>query len=132
MRFVLDSNVLISSLLVPAGKSRQALDHARAKGHILVSLSLLVEISNVLTRPKFRSYIDESDAQDFVAALAREAEWIEANTIVTACRDPKDNMILELAVSGNATHIVSGDNDLLVLSPFQGIPIMSPKDFLKL
>ena len=42
------------------------------------------------------------------------------------CRDPKDDKFLELALNGKATHIVSGDEDLLVLHPFRGIPILTP------
>jgi predicted nucleic acid-binding protein len=56
---------------------------------------------------------------------------IEITEAIHACRDPKDNMILELAVSGQANTIVSGDNDLLTLNPFRGIPILSPTAFLE-
>ena len=47
------------------------------------------------------------------------------------CRDPKDDQILELAVSGNADCIVTGDDDLLTLNPFRGIAIITPADFLR-
>ena len=49
---------------------------------------------------------------------------------ITACRDPKDNKFLELAVSGQANLIISSDNDLLVLHPFRGIFILKPVAFL--
>ena len=45
--------------------------------------------------------------------------------------NPLDNKFLELAVSGRATHIISGDNDLLSLNPFQGMPILTPDAFLQ-
>ncbi|MDE2844360.1 MAG: putative toxin-antitoxin system toxin component, PIN family [Chloroflexota bacterium] len=45
------------------------------------------------------------------------------------CRDPKDDKFLELAVSGQASHIVSGDQDMLELHPFRGIPVLSPRSF---
>jgi uncharacterized protein len=51
---------------------------------------------------------------------------------VTACRDPKDNKFLSLAISGGATHIVTGDSDLLALDLFQGIRVTSPRTFLEL
>lgn len=51
---------------------------------------------------------------------------------VTECRDPRDNKFLELAVSGRATHIVTGDSDLLALHPFRGIIVVSPSSFLAL
>jgi uncharacterized protein len=58
------------------------------------------------------------------------ATTVQVTTTIQACRDPKDNKVLELAVSGQAVCIVSGDKDLLVLHPFQGISILSPGDFL--
>nr|WP_232285716.1 putative toxin-antitoxin system toxin component, PIN family [Crocosphaera chwakensis] len=48
------------------------------------------------------------------------------------CRDPKDNKFLEVAVNGNATHIITGDKDLLELHPFRGISILKPKQFLQI
>jgi predicted nucleic acid-binding protein len=51
--------------------------------------------------------------------------------VITDCLDNKDNKFLELAISGKASHIISGDNDLLVLSPFRGIVISSPATFLE-
>ena len=47
------------------------------------------------------------------------------------CRDAKDNKYLELAVNGSATHIITGDADLLVMNPFRGIAIVAPQEFLE-
>lgn len=68
----------------------------------------------------------------FSPALTREAQWVDVDVRITACRDPKDDKFLELAVSGHATHIVSGDSDLVALNPFQGIQILPPHSFLEL
>ena len=57
---------------------------------------------------------------------------VEVNTSIDACRDPKDNKFLELAISTGASCVISGDQDLLVLNPFQNIPIVSAADFLKI
>jgi putative PIN family toxin of toxin-antitoxin system len=72
------------------------------------------------------------DVRRFLAALAREAEWIEVTSRIAVCRDPKDNMFLELGVDGRATYIVTGDADLLALHPYRGIAILAPHAFLKL
>jgi predicted nucleic acid-binding protein len=56
---------------------------------------------------------------------------IHTTYTVRACRDPKDNMILELAVNGGADLIVTGDQDLLSLRRFQEIPILSPAEYLE-
>ena len=50
---------------------------------------------------------------------------------IAACRDPKDDKFLELAVSGRADLIVSGDQDMLALNPFRGIPIVTPAAFVR-
>ena len=131
MRFVFDTNVLISAALLPSSKPRRALDLAIKQGKVLLSLSVLAELCEVLSRKQFRRYIDEEDIRNFVAVLTREAEWVEVNVRITACRDPKDDKFLELAVSGLGTCIVSGDSDLLALNPFQGIAILTPQEFLK-
>ena len=62
--------------------------------------------------------------------LVYESELVEITEVVNACRDPKDDKFLELAVSGRATHIISGDDDLLALHPFRGIAILTPQDFV--
>jgi putative PIN family toxin of toxin-antitoxin system len=117
-------------LLLPDSKPRQALEQALLKGRVLLSFATLAELYEVLGRKKFLRYIDEEDIRSFLAALTREAEWVEVNVRIAVCRDPKDDKFLELAVSGNATHIVTGDADLIALNPFRGIEILPPHRFL--
>ena len=131
MRCVLDTNVLVSALLSPGSKSRMTVDRVHREGAILLSLGTLTELFEVLSRKQFRGYIDEEDMRRFLAVLTREAQWIDVDVQITACRDPKDDKFLSLAVSGEATHIVTGDADLLVLHPFQGIRIVTPSTFLE-
>jgi len=130
LRFVFDTNVLVSAALLSNSKPRQALDLALKQGKLLISFASLAELCEVLSRKRFRRYIDEEDIRTFVAGLTHEAEWVEVHVQITACRDPKDDKFLELAVSGRSTCIVSGDSDLLALSPFQGIPILTPQALL--
>ena len=131
MRFVFDTNVLVSASLLPNSKPRKALDLAFNQGKLLLSLAALAELCEVLSRKRFRRYISEEDIRIFIAVLTREAEWVDVDVRITACRDPKDDKFLELAVSGRATCIISGDSDLLVLSPFQEIPIVTPQAILE-
>jgi predicted nucleic acid-binding protein len=67
-----------------------------------------------------------------MAALVLSGKLIYIREKVDACRDPRDNHILELAVNGKATCTVSGDADLLELNPFREIAILNPDDFLSL
>jgi putative PIN family toxin of toxin-antitoxin system len=131
LRFVFDTNVLVSASLLPNSKPRKALDLAFNQGKLLLSLAALAELCEVLSRKRFRRYISEEDIRIFIAVLTREAEWVDVDVRITACRDPKDDKFLELAVSGRATCIISGDSDLLVLSPFQEIPIVTPQAILE-
>lgn len=59
------------------------------------------------------------------------AELVSITERIGACRDPKDDKFLELAVNGHADLIVSGDTDLLTLNPFRGIQIVTPATFVQ-
>jgi len=130
-RYVFDTNVIVSALLMKKSTARDALDKARRTGKILLSLDTIEELHNVLSRPAFDRYIDEEDRLRFLALLVKEAKLVEITASVRACRDPKDDKFLELAVNGKAALIISGDKDLQVLHPFRNIPILSPREFLE-
>ncbi len=128
--FVLDTNVIVSAVLSPRSVPRQAFDLAFLRGTVLVSDSILVELDNVLRRPKFERYISAERRLQFLAKFVEDAIIVEVMEVVTDCRDAKDNKFLELAVSGDAKCIVTGDADLLVLDPFRGISIITPQAFV--
>jgi len=130
MRIVVDTTVVVSAMLLPFSVPRQAFDSALSRGKLLISESTAAELGNVLRRPKFNRYLSEKKRLEFFAVLMREVEEVEANEVIAECRDPKDDKFLELAVSGNASHILSGDADLLVMHPFRGIAILTPQGFL--
>lgn len=130
LRIIIDTSVVVSAVLLPRSVPRKLFDQAMDNGRILVSAATIAELDEVLRRPKFEKYVAEAARLDFLAALLREAEVIDITEEVTACRDPRDDKFLELAVSGRATHLVTGDADLLSLNPFRGIAILSPQDFL--
>jgi putative PIN family toxin of toxin-antitoxin system len=132
LRCVFDTSVLVSALLLENSKPRRALDFALGGGEILLSFAVLAELYDVLNRKQFRRYINEEDIRRFLAALTREAEWVDIGERILACRDPKDDKFLELAVSGHAEYIVTGDADLIVLHPFRGIQILTPSAFLEI
>jgi putative PIN family toxin of toxin-antitoxin system len=130
-RFVLDTNAIISAALLKRSVSRRAFDKAVHEGELLVSAETLDELNQVLSRPAFAKYITAEERLEFLAVLLREAELVEVTIHVRRCRDPGDDKFLELAVSGQAACVVTGDQDLLVLHPFEGIPIVTPRDFLE-
>jgi uncharacterized protein len=129
-RCVFDTNVLISALLFDQSKPAQAFFAALHAGEVLVSADVIVELNDVLGREKFERYVKEEERERFLQSLLREAKLVEIREKIRACRDPKDDKFLELAVNGEADCIVSGDDDLLALGPFRGIEILTPGVFL--
>lgn len=128
--WVLDTNTLVSRLLCPGGVVAQAVDHALARGVLLVSQETLDELVRVLTRTKFDPYISRDDRRRFLELLGGVARVVPVVRRIRACRDPKDDKFLDVALSGDAAAIITGDQDLLVLDPFHGIRIVSPSVFL--
>ncbi|MFZ4815615.1 MAG: putative toxin-antitoxin system toxin component, PIN family [Phototrophicaceae bacterium] len=129
-RFVLDTNLVVSAFLRKNSSSRQAFDLAQRLGVILLSASIVNELEDVLQRKKFDKYISLDERLDLLAVFIAQAEIIAVSLSINACRDPKDNKFLELAVEGKADSIISGDEDLLVLHPFSGIQILTPRQFI--
>ena len=128
--WVLDTNVLISRLLVPKDMAWQAVDHALARGILLVSEETLGELVEVLGRPKFDPYVSREDRRHCIELLGGVARLLPITRKLSACRDPKDDKFLDVAVNGDAKALVNGDRDLLELDPFHGVRVVSPGDFL--
>lgn len=128
--FVFDTNTIVSALLLRESVSRQAFDLANQLGKIILSLDTIAELNDVLGRVKFDRYIQATERFQFLALLVAEAVLIDVDVTIHECRDPKDDKFLELALSGQADCLVTGDKDLLVLNPFRGIPILTPRAFL--
>lgn len=130
-RLVIDTNALVSRLLfpdsVPARAVRRAIDHAR----LLVSEATMLELVDVLARPKFDRYISLQDRQEFIRLLGSVVDLIPIIRRVYACRDPRDDKFLEVAVNGEASCILTGDADLLALHPFHSIAILTPAAWLE-
>ena len=131
MRCVFDTNTVVSALLFENGNPGVALKVAIRRGDVLLSLEVAEEMAEVVRREKFDRYVRRKTREEFLWALVRDSIFIEVTERIAECRDPDDDKFLELAVSGGATHIVTGDQDLLVLHPFRGLPILSPRDFLE-
>src|SRR5205807_6624750 len=119
-----------SALLLPDSVPRQAFDKALDQATILISTPVMLELAEVLTREKLDQYLIEQQRLRFLVGLLKETDLVDISGQIDACRDPKDNKFLELAVSGNADFLISGDNDLLVLNPFRKVAILTPRQFL--
>ncbi|GJL56228.1 MAG: PIN domain-containing protein [Nitrospirales bacterium] len=131
-RVVLDTNMLVSRLLTPGSVPAQAVHKAIQEADILMSEATVAELADVLNRKKFDDYVSVEDRQKFLRLLIKVVDMVPINTTVSVCRDPKDNMFLELAINGEANIIVTGDDDLLALNPFRNIEIVTPAVFLEM
>ena len=130
LRVVMDTSVVVSAALLPSSRPGQALDYAIEQRAILLSAATFAELVEVLWRPRFDRYLSDARRRELLNDLERVANRVAITHRIAACRDPKDDKFLELAVSGNASHIITGDNDLLALHPFRNIPIITPAAFL--
>ena len=131
LRVVFDTNTVISALLLSKGWLAW-LRTVWRQGTVvpLISKTTTEEIVRVLAYPKF--HLDATDQEELLGDFLRFADIIEAvlpTGEVHVCRDKHDQIFLELAVAGEADALVSGDEDLLVLSEQFPIPIMTPADF---
>lgn len=131
IRFVLDTNVLVS-IALPRGRL-EALAQAWQQGRcrILLSEAIFDEYLKVLTYPKFRL-----TSEDIRRILEREllpyAEFVKVTSDIRAIEaDPSDNKFLACAVDGDADWVVTGDRHLLGLKTFKGTQIGSPREFLR-
>jgi len=106
----------------------------RADYILLYTQALLAELVDVLNRPRLRRKyrLSDNDIKTVLALIMLRGELVTPQQSITICRDPKDNKFLEAAVAGRADVIVSGDEDLLTLHPFAGIPILQPAAFLQM
>lgn len=118
---------IISTFLLKSSVARQAFDKAIQVGKFLISRATVEELNDVLRRKGFEKYVTEEERMEFLSAFVTDGVLVDIVESVMACRDSKDDKFLELAVNGKATCIVSSDQDLLVLHPFRGIAIMTPR-----
>jgi len=128
VRIVFDTNVLVAAF-TSIGLCHQAYERALARMDIVTARRLLDELHDTLTG---KMKIDRSLADEILAELANELEIVEPVPLLKSiCRDEDDDWVLATALAGHSEIIVSGDKDLLVLKQFQGIKILSPRQFVE-
>jgi len=130
MRFVFDTNAVISAALSKHSTPGRSLRAAIIQGSLLLSEATLVELAEVFRRSKFDRYLSADEREQFLGKLLADAIIVDVREVVQECRDPRDDKFLELAVAGNAGFIVTGDDDLLRMHPFRGIDIVTPAQLL--
>jgi putative PIN family toxin of toxin-antitoxin system len=130
-RIVVDTNVYVSRLLREQSTAGRALGRAWSEAMTLVSVATLEELRFVLMRRKFARFIPPEKVDPYLVEVWNLGLHIVNPPPIRACRDPKDDKFLEVAMHGRADLIVTGDGDLLDLNPFRGIAILTPAEFLE-
>ena len=135
MRLVPDTNVVISALLwrgIPHRLLQTVRQHPNLQ--LYSSAALLVELADVLMRPSLVKQLAAigRQAADVLQDYVSSVETVHADPLAQpVCRDPDDDDVLALALAAQADLIVSGDQDLLVLGQFEGIPIVTARAMLE-
>lgn len=129
-RFVFDTNTLISAFLFKNSIPRKAFSKATKTGILVACSATFNEFREVIFRSKFDKYLTSDLRRAAFDEITEKTLFIKSTESIKACRDPKDDKFLELAVAAKATCIITGDDDLLVLNPFRNISILNPSDFL--
>lgn len=133
-RIIFDTNALISAFLLKKSVSSLAFDSALMKGEIITSEVIHKEFVTVFFRNKFDNYVTFANRLELVESLESQLLFWPENLIkpLQICRDPHDDIYLELAVASHAFCIVTGDRDLLSIDPFYETRIVTASDFLTL
>lgn len=130
-KIIIDTNLWISFLLTG---NYSKIDNLIANNQItlLFSQELLDEFIEVVHRPKFKKYFSANHIEALLQKMSTKAECITITSTINQCRDPKDNFLLALAQDGNATHLITGDHDLLVIKKIGRTQIISISQYLKI
>lgn len=130
MRIVLDTNVIISAILFGGNPERILIEISRKHHTLLLSKFIRDELEVNLSR---KAHWTPYQIQETLLGLNQISTFVDPKITVSRIKkDRSDNRILELAVSGKADYIISGDKKhILPLKKFRNIPILSPTDFLK-
>lgn len=130
-RLIVDTNVVVSALLSPQSVPRQAFDAACAHGQLVGSEQTLAELVRTLHKPALRPYITPPEREAFLQRFARELELLTSTESVRLCRDPRDDMFLELVTAADVGWLITGDRDLLAVGKFRQARILTPAAFLQ-
>jgi putative PIN family toxin of toxin-antitoxin system len=128
VRVILDSNVWLA-VLTTNGFCRRMWKKARHDSVICASPDILEEIEGKL-RSKFG--FNSRHARLLTLFVERQTHAVKVVSAIRACRDPDDDRILAAAFDGECSHLITGDADLLALKKFEGIAIVTPREFMEL
>jgi putative PIN family toxin of toxin-antitoxin system len=130
LKLIVDTNLWVSfvisnklNILDPLLFSEQA--------RLLFSTDLITEIQETIAKPRLKKHFGANALEQMLSAFEPFIDLIEVESIVTVCRDPKDNFLLALAQDGKADYLLTGDLDLLDLKKFGKTKIITIVNFIE-
>ena len=132
IKVVIDTQIFLRAAINRRSLPAKLLFDMKDKYELVVSQAIVDEIEDVLNRPKIRKKFATltDEVVETVTTLLSETEQVNPSEVAEVSRDPKDDKFLACAKSAQAQYIVSEDNDLLVLNPYEDIKIINALDFL--
>ena len=134
-RVVLDTSTLVGAALKPGSVPHQALLYAMGRCDVCASVQTWLELERVMQRRRFDRYLARDTRLEFAVLLRQSMHFFavtqaDEDALQPLCRDATDNKFLALVQVCQANVLVSSDDDLLVLNPWRGVPVLRPAEFL--
>jgi putative PIN family toxin of toxin-antitoxin system len=132
MKVVLDTNILASGAISTTGTLGAIVDAWRnGQFKVIVSAPIVSELERTLEKPYFRRYLPEKLSSRFLKLVQRQAIISPITVSVHGIAShPEDDLIVATAVSANADYLVTGDTRLQHVRTYNGVTILSPKQFV--
>jgi putative PIN family toxin of toxin-antitoxin system len=129
LKLIIDTNLWVSFII---SKKQHLIDQLlySEEARLLFSEELIAEINQTITKPKLKKYFGTNALEEMLLAFDPFIDFIEVKSIVTLCRDEKDNFLLALAKDGDADYLLTGDKDLLDLKKFGKTKIYTISEFI--
>ena len=131
MKIVVDTNIFISAYIYGGDVRGITTRYAKKSDALFITDEIMNEVKNVFGRPKFGLSKEQFDyVITDIEKHGNKVTVLPQHQIGAVCRDPKDIKYLECAVAAKADCIITGDLDLLVLKEYNGIKILTAKEYL--
>lgn len=130
LKLIIDTNLWVSFVI---SNKLNLLDPLLFAGdvRILFSTELIAEIQETIAKPRLKKYFGSNALEEMLSFFEPFIDLIEVKSVVTICRDTKDNFLLALAEDGNADYLLTGDKDLLVIKKFGKTKITTIANFIE-
>ena len=131
LKLIIDTNLWVSFII---SNKLTLLDPFLLSGEarLLFSKELIAEIQQTITKPKLRKYFKANALEEMLSTFEPISDLIQVESIITICRDVKDNFLLALAKDGKADYLLTGDKDLLELTEYKNTKIITASEFEKI